>query len=191
MSSIKIIGVCGNKYNGKDTIADHLVKNYGFTKISFGDPLKNALKHIFMFSDEQLWGCEKENIDPYWGISPRVMMQFIGTDCLRLQIKNNFPTINDNIWIMAIKRQIDILISKGIKKIVIPDIRFPNEEKMLHQHYNSSIIKVIRKNIISSDTHVSENLLHDIKCDITINNETLQQLYFDVDDIMKDIMKPL
>jgi len=40
-----IIGLIGNKYVGKDTIADHFVKN-GFKKISFAC--------LFNYDDEQL-----------------------------------------------------------------------------------------------------------------------------------------
>jgi hypothetical protein len=185
--NIKIIGICGNKYNGKDTIADYLVQNYGYTKISFGDPLKHALKNIFMFSDEQLWGSQKENIDPYWGVSPREMLQFIGTNCLRQMIKENYPTIEDKIWVMSLKKQIEHLISNGIRKIVIPDIRFPNEAQMLCQFYNATIIRVVRRDIANTDSHMSENLFHQIKCNFTIYNNTFQQLYADIDDMMTQI----
>ena len=66
MDKIQLIGICGNKFNGKDTIADYLVKNYGYTKISLSDSLKHALQEIFCFSDEQLWGSQKEIIDVFW-----------------------------------------------------------------------------------------------------------------------------
>jgi len=51
-----IIGVCGLAGSGKDTVADILVKNHGFVKIAFADPMKRFCKEMFDFSDEQLWG---------------------------------------------------------------------------------------------------------------------------------------
>ena len=181
---IKIIGVCGKKFNGKDTIADYLVNNFGFIKISFGDSLKRASKDIFGFSDEQLWGNKKEIVDDYWGITPREILQFIGTDCLRVLVKNKFPSIEDNIWIMSLEKQLQKIISDGITKIVIPDVRFPNEEQMIRK-YNGEIIRVVRCIDNNSDLHISENSLDLIKHDYVIYNQTLPQLYETVDHIMK------
>ena len=39
-----IIGIVGNKNVGKDTLADYLVKEKGFIKYAFADPLKEGLK---------------------------------------------------------------------------------------------------------------------------------------------------
>lgn len=51
-----IVGLCGAAGSGKDTVADFMVKNHGFVKIAFADPLKRICKEVFDFSDEQLWG---------------------------------------------------------------------------------------------------------------------------------------
>lgn len=187
-----VIGICGNKFNGKDTIADHLVKTYGYTKISFGDPLKHAIQEIFGFSNEQLWGNEKENIDPYWNVKPREIMQFIGTDCLRIQFGNQYTHIGDKIWVLTLQKKIDSMFESGITKIVIPDVRFPNESKMIvslsTQYPNTicSVFKVHRKDLdnIGKDTHISENLLNQIVVNHTFENITIEQLRNDVDVVM-------
>lgn len=57
-----IVGVCGRAGSGKDTIADILVRNHGFVKVAFADPLKRVCRDIFDFSYEQLWGpSERRN----------------------------------------------------------------------------------------------------------------------------------
>jgi hypothetical protein len=57
-----IIGLCGPAGSGKDTAADFLVKNHGFVKVAFADPLKRICKDVFAFTDGQLWGpSEKRN----------------------------------------------------------------------------------------------------------------------------------
>lgn len=57
-----LVGCCGLASSGKDTAADFLVKNDGFVKVAFADPLKRIAKDVFDFSDEQLWGpSEKRN----------------------------------------------------------------------------------------------------------------------------------
>jgi len=62
MWRLMIIGLCGVAGSGKDTVADFLVKNHGFVKVAFADPLKRICKDVFDFSDEQLWGpSEKRN----------------------------------------------------------------------------------------------------------------------------------
>ena len=59
-----IIGIAGNAGSGKDTVADHLVKNHGFVKVSLADPLKRICREVFDFSDEQLWGASEERNKP-------------------------------------------------------------------------------------------------------------------------------
>lgn len=54
-----IIGICGQAGSGKDTAADFLVKDHGFAKVSFADPMKRFCQEIFDFTDEQLWGASK------------------------------------------------------------------------------------------------------------------------------------
>ena len=38
-----IIGLSGYAQVGKDTVANYLVENYGFVKVSFADPIREAL----------------------------------------------------------------------------------------------------------------------------------------------------
>lgn len=52
-----IIVLAGAMGSGKDTIGDLLVKNHGFTKTSFAEPLKQMAKLAFpAFTDESLYG---------------------------------------------------------------------------------------------------------------------------------------
>jgi hypothetical protein len=51
-----LIAVSGHAGVGKDTVADFLVKQYGFVKIALADPLKRICRDVFDFDDGQLWG---------------------------------------------------------------------------------------------------------------------------------------
>ena len=183
---VTIIGVCGKKFNGKDTIADYLVNRYQFTKISVGDPLKYGIQQMFGFSNEQLWGSKKETVDPFWKVTPREILQYIGTDCFRMKFGQDFPNIGENIWAMSLERKIETLLQRGFYKIVVPDIRFPNEEKVIRK-FNGTIINVIRHNFINQDTHISENSLDQIKVDFHVENTTFDELYARIDDIMPSV----
>lgn len=182
-----VIGICGKKFHGKDTIADHYVKKYGFTKISLGDSLKHAMKNIFGFTDEQLWGNQKETKDTYWNATPRDIMQYIGTDLLREQFGKKYPHIGESIWIMSVRRQIDNLIARGISKIIVPDLRFPNEEEMIRS-FGGKIIRVVRDSLASTDTHISENSSDQICVDYTVHNCVLDKLYAECDIIYNEIV---
>lgn len=51
-----LIAVSGHAGAGKDTVADFLVQERNFTKVSLADPLKRFCKDVFNFDREQLWG---------------------------------------------------------------------------------------------------------------------------------------
>jgi hypothetical protein len=51
-----IIGFLGKAGVGKDTAADYLCLNYGFTRVAFADPLKRFCMEVFDWTEEQLWG---------------------------------------------------------------------------------------------------------------------------------------
>jgi hypothetical protein len=65
----------GNKGNagaGKDTVADILIKDFGYVRVAFADVMKRFAQEIYQFSDEQLWGpSEKRNApDPRYRRTP-------------------------------------------------------------------------------------------------------------------------
>lgn len=181
-----IFGILGKKGHGKDTVSDYLVENYGFEKEALATPLKNACREIFNFTDEQLYTNLKEEVDPYWGIKPRIILQWLGTDVLRKEINKIIPGIDDNIWINSL-----ILKYKNKQKdnpnldMVVSDCRFPNEIRELHK-LGCIIIKINRPSLVNNDEHESEkniDLIKDYDYEI-INDGTLDELYDKIDKIM-------
>lgn len=55
-----ILGLAGNAGSGKDLVADRLVNNHGFTKMSFADPMKRFCRFAFGLYRETLWGPSEE-----------------------------------------------------------------------------------------------------------------------------------
>jgi len=128
-----IIGICGLIGSGKGTVADILVQDYNFTKLSFADRLKDGVASVFGWDRSMLEGetetsrAWREEKDPYWSaelgkdISPRLILQLFGTECMR----NGFY---DGIWVSLVKKHI---VDNPNKNFVIPDVRFENEANML------------------------------------------------------------
>lgn len=181
-----IIGLTGKKRSGKDTVADHLVKNYGFTKLSFAGPLKEACQLLFQFTDDQVHTDLKEEIDPFWGVSPRVVLQYVGTDIFRNQMKDIIPQIGSNFWTtLAQKRCVDILKDNKEARIVISDVRFQNEAEMIN-NLGGKVIKITRPSLKSVDEHISETGIDSISIiDYEIiNDKTIEELLGNMDNIV-------
>lgn len=126
-----IIGVTGFIGSGKDTIADYLVTFKGFRRMSFAEPLKDAISAIFGWDRELLEGKTvysrqwREKVDPWWAdrlqiahLTPRYVLQQWGTEVGR-------RAFHDDIWIASVENKL-----RSIKdNIVLSDARFPNELK--------------------------------------------------------------
>ena len=116
---MKIIGLCGEKGSGKDTICEFLSKIYNVKRVAFADPLKESLKDLFLWNDDTFSREKKEMIDEYWGVSPRQMCQILGTDVIRnsifdkfnniIKVKNNEYKVS--FWIKRIHKELEELLN--------------------------------------------------------------------------------
>jgi hypothetical protein len=173
-----IVGITGKKRHGKDTLAAFFNKK-GFVSFSFADPIKLACKEVFNFTDEQLFGDEKESLDPFWGTTPRKIFQYVGTDLFRNQIGKILPDVGEKIWIKVMENKIHGCDSKNI---VISDVRFPDEVDMIKK-MGGIILKVVRPSLngTQNDTHISEDIDR-LKPDYgVLNDGTLEDLNISMD----------
>lgn len=166
----KIIGITGNMRHGKDTLGLYYINTHGYVKLSFADPLKEACRQIFDLSQSQLHGDEKENIDDYWGVTPRQILQYVGTELFRDQMVKLIPNIGKDIWIKVMDKKIKKIFKGGAKGVVITDIRFENEAKLI-KSLGGIVIKVVRPSseIKGLPDHSSEKL--NFEADYTIIND--------------------
>lgn len=176
----KIIGITGKKFSGKDTLGSYFVDNYNYKQIAYADAIKDAVKCIFDFDDEQLYGSKKEEIDNFWGVSPRQIFQFVGTDLFRNHTHEIMPNIGKDIWVQVVKRKIMNKMDKNPEEcFVITDVRFHNEADIIKQ-LGGTVIKLLR-NTGCHDNHESETLIQSLPCDYEFeNNGSKEELYENV-----------
>lgn len=128
-----IIGIAGFIGSGKDTIADYLITFKGFRRMSYAEPLKDAISAIFGWDRELLEGTTKysrewrDAIDPWWAerlnirhLTPRWVLQQWGTEVGR-------RAFHDDIWIASVENK----LRTTKDNVVISDCRFPNELKSI------------------------------------------------------------
>ncbi len=180
------IGLAGEMGHGKSTVATYLCSQYQYTEYSFARPLKEGVKRLFSLTDTQVYGDEKNKMDERWGVSPRYLLQQVGTELLRNNLTKYLPQINPvpNLWIRNFQRWVQI----HSKRVVVSDCRFTDECEALH-NLGMKVYRVSRSGVssqTSSNVHVSESLQKHLPVDDTIqNNGTLEELYLSVDRLMK------
>ena len=188
-SPIRLIGITGRKFNGKDTLGNFFVTNNNFRRLAFADALKEACRCIFGFNDEQLYGNKKEVVDEFWKTSPRIILQYLGTDLFRNQLSTIMPHIGNDIWVEVIRKQIlDGWLLNRNTHFVVTDVRFPNEVKMI-KDLGGIMLRVKRSNINNStDAHISELHIDNLEVDEEIlNNDTKEKLYENALSVIRHI----
>ena len=132
----RIIGLVGRAGSGKDTLAAHLVKSYGFTRRAFADPLRAATSAITGWPVSALEDRTfKETVDPRWGVTPRQFMQHLGTEGMR--------SLHREVWVTAF----DVWFQKmGDSPVVVTDVRFQNEVDYLRAN-NALMVRVSRPSV--------------------------------------------
>lgn len=171
MALPRVIAVCGLKRSGKDTVADMLCSAYGYKKIKIAEGLKDMMRVVFGFSEDQLETDAKDQLDPRWGITPRLAMQFFGTEIMQYEIQKIMPDIGRTFWI---KRMIEEHVERHpFERFVVSDMRFVHEYDML-KPYHPLVIRVERDEAAAapclSGMHVSEREFKSIPCSVIIKN---------------------
>ena len=192
----KIIAVCGYKRSGKDTIAKYLNKKYNYKHLKITYKLKECLKLLFDLRDHELETDKKEKINKKWNITPRKLMQFIGTEIFQYKIQEILPDIDKKFWIRTFLTDslVNNLRNKKDFHIVISDIRFIHEyEELKKLNIPISVIKVTNDNIMidsNEELHISEREFIKIPYDKEIlNNSTFDDMYKKIDEYIININK--
>jgi hypothetical protein len=176
-----IIGLSGYAQTGKDTIADYLVKTYGFTRVAFADPIREAvyklnpkiniydMKSVSLSTAVDRLGWETVKVESE---DARWLLQRMGTEVGR-------DLFGPNVWV-------DKAMEKASRhdKVVITDVRYPNELEAILGH-SGAVWRVIKDDAGAVNRHASESALDDYPFEyIIFNNDTKEDLYRSIDDLM-------
>lgn len=190
-----VILLCGFKRCGKDTFANYISQCYNYTHLKISQKLKKTLQILFDFNHEQIEGDEKDTLDKQWDITPRQVMQFVGTEIFQHQIQKLIPNINRDFWIKSISNEIESIYKESPNQnIVISDLRFIHEINYLSnlsRTYNNnihlSIVKILRPELIithDSRFHESESQHLQFKFDKIIQNTNMKEYIDRIDQLM-------
>ena len=183
-----LLAFSGLKGSGKDTAAAVLTGEYGFTKISFADPIREMALIInpvipivekFTNPDQSFSTCTrltrlKELIEEYgWDYCKRQIpevrrtLQVIGTEAGR-------DFFNEDIWIELMDYKYKDLAWDDTR-YVITDCRFSNEVEFIRSK-GGTIIWIERPGLVS-DGHASESTdTRDLASIIMHNDESVEEL---------------
>lgn len=185
-----IIGITGEKQNGKDAVAEIVKQLYGSDRvahINFADEVylecakivKNLWPEKFAhYSLEHIVAFIKKEKSAF-----RLLLQWDGTDFRRQLCGQTDHWIHK--WIDKV---IKIPSNKHI--LVVSDVRFLNEWNII-KRYNGIIWRVKRKaNESMKDHHISENELKEIEAYHTFHNDgTLEELKQQVLPVLHEAIK--
>jgi len=125
-----IIGLVGRSRVGKDTVASFFEGTHKVRRLA--QPVKDACKVLYGWSDVEVESAAKEETDQRWGITPRFAMVHL-TQVMRQCMGGNFFT----------KSFFD---SWDGSPIVIPDVRFVDDIQEIHRR-GGVTIKITRQGV--------------------------------------------
>ena len=163
------IGLVGYSQSGKDTVADILVKNYGYTRVAFADKIREFLYGLnpmvtcsptgYLQDLVNLVGWDAAKQEP----QVRRLLQDLGNSARK--------TIDENVWVTLALGNIDVN-----QRVVITDVRFENEAMMI-KLMGGQLWRVKRVGVGPVNDHVSESELEGYKVNqIFVNNGTIEDL---------------
>ena len=208
-----LVGICGLKGSGKDTSGDYLCSRYKFSKGSFADPIKKAVRDIFGFPEEQLWGSSElrdkipddirlkfSGLDPVDGSALTCIGESEYSFWKRESDGEIFPEyITPRLALVTLgtewgrRLHSEIWIRAFIRqaprgRVVLTDVRYANEIRMIQQH-GGKVIRLTRGVRISN--HPSEKELESIPLDtfdFVVNNTSSKDFLFQsLDSVMMAI----
>jgi hypothetical protein len=176
---VMIIGLSGYAQSGKDATAELLCLNYEYERRAFADPIRDAMyclnplvnssMHLAEMVDDYGWAVAKHTPEV------RRLLQVFGTEVGR-------KMFGDDFWIKTALKDLT-----GTERIVISDVRFPNEALAIKQ-LGGTMWRINRQSHGSVNGHASEHAMDNYMFDHVIYNDgTLDDLSDEVFMLAKEL----
>jgi hypothetical protein len=151
-----VVTLCGPRRCGKDTVADHLATEHTFTNVKVAGKLKDTVKSLFGLTDDEVEGSVKDAIHPRLGVSPRRLLQWLGTDVMQYAVQDVLPGVGRNFWIDGLVQEIQQKHAGG--RVVISDVRFQHEVDALRRAFpDMLLVRIVRDTTPNSDTETDQH----------------------------------
>ncbi|WP_439426631.1 adenylate kinase [Stenotrophomonas sp. T8] len=161
---MKIIGITGRARSGKDTLAEFLVSDHGFVKLSFAAPIRAFVADItgLPVSAMEDGPLKEEPLDWLNGQTPRRLMQTVGTEWGR-------EMIDRDLWVKVVAQKIRQARRDGAAGVVVSDVRFDNEAQFIRE-WGGQVVQVLRDSAAPVSAHASEAGVQGDLIDTVIDN---------------------
>jgi len=172
-----IIGLSGYAQSGKDTVAEYLVNNHGYTRVAFADAVRDfaydinplvdfseydGLTNLQDLVDTQGWDKAKQHP------TVRKILQNVG-----LSARARF---GESFWINIALNKVSFT-----GNFVITDVRFKNEASVIKRRDYAQVWRIERPGVGPVNNHISELDMDDWDFDCRfINDGSLEDLIYAV-----------
>jgi hypothetical protein len=168
---IYILGLLAKSGHGKTTVARHLATRRGAEIRSLAGPMKRAVRTVFGFSEQQLWGTQsdKEAVDARYGFSPRWLLQHLGTEGLRAEFGDE---VHARAMLHGLRRE-EAARPPGAppRLYVVDDLRFPSDARFVAEggpDHRGAVLKIVATDApalasVTHATHASERAVDDVR----------------------------
>jgi hypothetical protein len=152
LRSLKLIGIHGHAGVGKDTAAAWICQNYeNCYGEAFAKPLKAACAAAFGLPIEHFNDPQLKEQETFWGVSPRKIAQFVGTEMFRNLTGQLYLHTNNSHWIDLLEAR---LIGESAPPagegfyepgdcVIISDVRFQDEADWILKN-GGTILNILR-----------------------------------------------
>ena len=162
----RLIGLVGYAGSGKSLVGK-MLGHHGYLRMRYAQVLKGMLYSMGL-SEEELDGSLKETpCELLGGKTPRYAMLTLGTEWGR-------SMIDWDVWVRATMKMVDLELTWPMARVVIDDVRFPNEATAIRER-GGVIWKIVRPNITPGSSHISETGQDEIVPDLVIENSGTEQ----------------
>lgn len=174
-----LIALCGPHNSGKETIARYLTNKYNFTYLSFYETIMKVCKELFLLTDEEM---KKENRNKPIRLLKNATPKELGKSVM-FALNSNIELEDDknkNIRLSILTwNMIRKVISLKNTNVVISDVRYRQEEMMLHR-LGVKVIKIDRDGC-EYDEDENKRLIYDYTI---LNSSSIDHLLLEADRLI-------